>query len=109
MTITRIQANAAAELVRAIRPGWDSMATATVIAELAEALPFAAVMDKAILAAGNPEYRSPTAIKWQELPHVTPSGKYAHESRCAICQMRFTRCRDMANRTGDHHAFSKTD
>lgn len=112
MTITRIQANAAADLVRTIRPGWDAMATANVITELAETIPLAKVVAAAVLAASNPEYKSPVSIKWQELPtdtqHVGPAGKYANEPRCAVCGMRQTRCRYMCSKTSDRHAFRES-
>jgi hypothetical protein len=112
MTITRIQANAAADMVRTIRPAWDAGNTAKVIGELAEGNPLPDVVAAAIVAATNPDNRTPLAIQWEmdrlkakASPVSGPAGKYADEPRCVVCGMRETRCRYMCSKTSDDHRF----
>src|SRR3954470_24040241 len=109
MTITRIQGNAAGDLVRTIRPSWDALTTANVIIELAETMPFERVMLAAVKAATNPDNRSPLSIRWQEIPGEDRTGKYSHEPRCEICLLRKTRCRYVAEKTGDRHEYVAED
>jgi hypothetical protein len=112
MTISKNQAIAAAEFLRSVRSTWDPELTAATIAELAEKYPYPDVIKAALKVAVNPDNKSPLAMKWTEnLPVVSDiqTGSYSHEPRCAICLLRKTRCRYMAERTGDGHLFTAED
>jgi hypothetical protein len=112
LTISKSQALAAAEFLRSVRSAWDPQLTAEVVAELSEKYPYPDVIRAALKVAVNPEHKSPLALKWTEnLPVISDiqTGSYSHEPRCDICRLRQTRCRYMAERTGDHHAFTAED
>jgi hypothetical protein len=112
MVISKKQGDDGAEFVRQLRPSWDQPLLAQVITELSEQDPYPDVIAAAMRGAVNPEIKSPLALKWPDnLPvvKVAASGTYAHEPRCDICKLRKTRCRYIAERTGDHHLFTAED
>jgi hypothetical protein len=116
MTITRTQAEAAANLVRAIASRWDHPSTVRIITELSETYPAADVVAAAIRTASNPDNRTQESLRFPaNLPRTTTTTtttdqtRPANPPRCDTCGRPEPACQRAQRRTGlDQHPFRNT-